>query len=151
MRLALILGSVIVLAAISFAAYLRLVPSDPDIWHVDPRSVERPVIRGSYLLCDCQGDGPAPRFAGSSPDVMAKFDQVVMSSPRVRRMAGTPDTGHVTYIARSFLFGFPDYISVIAYPTGEGTALAIYARLRFGSADMGINQQRVQAWLAELG
>lgn len=150
MRLVLILGGVVALVVAGFAVYLRWVPSDPNIWHVDPRTVVRPSAKGSYLLGGMDGDGPAPRFAASPDEILAKFDAVALATPNVTPLAGTVAEGHVTYIARSKVFGFPDYISVVAYEQDGGTAMAIYSRLRFGSSDMGVNRRRIDAWLAAI-
>ena len=60
------------------------------------------------------------------------------------------DEGRITYITRSAAFGFPDYTTVEAVTAEDGTRLAIYARLRFGQSDMGVNQARVEEWLSAL-
>ncbi|MEM8555880.1 MAG: DUF1499 domain-containing protein [Pseudomonadota bacterium] len=150
MRLVMILAGIGVSVAVLFALYVRLAPSDVQAWHVDPRDVADPTPMGRYLLRDGEGDAAAPRFAGTPDAVMAKLHEVALGTPRVSVLAGNPDEGFVTYIARSRLFGFPDYVSVVAYADGDQTALAIYARLRFGQSDLGVNQARVDGWLSEL-
>lgn len=82
--------------------------------------------------------------------MLGKFDALALATPGVTILAGTVAEGHVTYIARSRVVGFPDYISVVAYPQDGGTALAIYGRLRFGRSDFGVNRKRAQRWLAAL-
>ncbi len=56
---------------------------------------------------------------------------------------------------RSRVFGFPDYLTVKAVAVdsnaGEGGAgLIIWSRARYGRSDFGVNQARVEAWLAAL-
>lgn len=150
MRFMLIFAGVIVASAILFTAYVRLAPSAPAVWHVDPRGVSDLPDQGRYMLRDGEGDGPAPRYSGTPTEIMTRFDAIAMSQSRITRLAGSVEAGHVTYVARSAGFGFPDYISVVAYADGDQTALAIYARLRFGKSDLGVNQKRITAWLAQM-
>ncbi|WP_172329821.1 DUF1499 domain-containing protein [Mangrovicoccus sp. HB161399] len=148
MRLVTMFAAIGLAVAVLFSLYVRFAPSDPRIWHVDPRVVVDPGQDGAFLLRDePPSDGAAPEFAGSPSEVMARLDAVAMAAPRVSRLAGTPEEGHVTYVARSRLFGFPDYISVVAWPAEGGSKLAVYSRLRFGSYDLGVNRKRVLGWL----
>jgi uncharacterized protein (DUF1499 family) len=91
----------------------------------------------------------APVFAASPQAVMEAFDAVAMATPRVTRLAGGVADGQATYIARSRLWGFPDYVTIRVLPEPEtgGSTVAILSRLRFGSGDMGVNRARVEAWL----
>ncbi|WP_138465554.1 DUF1499 domain-containing protein [Poseidonocella sp. HB161398] len=151
MRLVTMFAAIGIAVAVLFSLYVRFAPSDPRIWHVDPRVIVDPGQDGAFLLRDADpSDGPARHVAGSPDEVMARLDEIALATPGVSRLAGSPAEGHVTYVARSRVFGFPDYISVIAEPAGDGTALAVYARLRFGSYDLGVNRKRVEAWLEAL-
>lgn len=128
-----------------FALYVRLAPSDPACWHADPLTATDPGSAG-FLRRPASDD---PGYALEGPALLAAFDTFVTGQTRVTRLAGTPDSGRITYIARSRLWGFPDYISVAAVETESGGAdLAIYSRLRFGAADLGVNQRRIEAWLS---
>ncbi len=55
------------------------------------------------------------------------------------------EEGAVTYIARTLFWGFPDYNTIWI----EGDDLVIYARLRFGRGDWGVNGARVSKWLRQ--
>lgn len=148
MRLVTMFSAIGVAVAVLFSAYVRLAPSEPATWHVDPRKVQNPQPGGSYLLRDePPADGPAVTFDEPPEDVLARLDRVAMAAPRVTRLAGDPASGHVTYVARSAIFGFPDYISVVAWPVAGGARLAIYSRLRYGSSDLGVNRKRIESWL----
>lgn len=70
--------------------------------------------------------------------------------PRTKRLVGTPSEGQVTYITRSKTIGFPDFTTVKAIPGPDGTRLAVFARLRFGREDFGVNRARVEGWLEAL-
>jgi uncharacterized protein (DUF1499 family) len=60
----------------------------------------------------------------------------------------------ITYVQRSRIIGFPDYITVKAVPmeTGlpeAGAGLIVYSRSRYGYGDFGVNRARVEAWLMQ--
>jgi uncharacterized protein (DUF1499 family) len=61
-------------------------------------------------------------------------------------LAGSVEEGRMTWVARSALWGFPDYITAEAGPKG----LAVWSRLRFGRSDLGVNRARLEDWLARL-
>ncbi|MGI1661297.1 DUF1499 domain-containing protein [Palleronia sp. KMU-117] len=132
------------LVAAGFALYVRLAPSDPARWHVDPLAAPDPGPGGIRLA-----PPEAPVFAASPQAVIEAFDAVALSTPRVTRLAGSPGEGQVTYVARSRLWGFPDYVTIRVLPDPEtgGATVAIHSRLRFGQGDMGVNRARVEAWL----
>jgi len=132
-----------VLALVALAgvmAWVRLAPSDPARWHVDPAAgISGPGSHTARLTLSL-----APT------DALAALDAVAMAEPRTLRLAGSPDEGRITWVARSRLFGFPDYITAAALPDGSGTQLVIHSRLRFGYSDLGVNAARVERWLSSL-
>jgi uncharacterized protein (DUF1499 family) len=93
---------------------------------------------------------PAPVFDATPAELAIAFDRVAMAAPRTRRLAGDPADGFTTYVQRSALFGWPDYISVRAVPVEGGSTLAIWSRSRYGYSDLGVNAERVEAWLSRL-
>ncbi|MEM9249184.1 MAG: DUF1499 domain-containing protein [Pseudomonadota bacterium] len=148
MRLLLLLPLAAIVAALVFAAYVRLAPSDPMTWHTDPAQA-RPAL-GHFVVLPEGGDAPSPRFAASPADVLEALDAVALATPRTTRLAGSPQEGRITYVTRSRLWGFPDYTTVAAQPVDGGTALVLHARLRFGQSDLGVNAARVEVWLNAL-
>ncbi len=114
-----------------FAAYIRLAPSNPERWHVDPSDAIDPGRGG--VLHQVTGD-------------LAAFDAIIQAAPRVRVLAGSVATGHITYVTRSRGLGFPDYITV----KQVGPDLVILSRLRFGRSDLGVNAARLFRWLEPL-
>ena len=146
---------VLVLAAVVVAAIaMRLVPDSID-WHADPLTAERTGAPNDYLVAPPGATEAAPdREAAVHPvtpaELMARFDAVALAAPRTRRIAGSPAELWATYVQRSRLFGFPDYISVRAVEAPGGAALAVWSRSRFGRGDMGVNRARVEDWLAQL-
>jgi uncharacterized protein (DUF1499 family) len=136
-----------------FALYVRAAPSDPAVWHVDPRTAPGTGKPNAWRIgppgsTGIDAEAPVYRLA---PEALAKrLDAIAIAEPRARRLAGSPEAGFVTYVHRSRVFGFPDYTSVRVEPAEGGTTLAIFARARFGTSDLGVNRARVERWLATL-
>lgn len=133
--------TLVLIAIVALLAYIRLATSDPAIWHIalDPR----PAILGApspdavvTLRGGAYMDLPASSFAA--------LKSVAANTPRTQILTETAD--HITWITRSKLIGFPDYTTAQITPTG----VIVYARLRFGGDDMGVNAARLTAWRAAL-
>ena len=77
---------------------------------------------------------------------MQALHSIILASPRTELVAGSPDEGRVTYVTRSKWMGFPDYTTLQLVEN----KVELWARLRFGQADMGVNKARVEGWLAAL-
>ncbi len=59
--------------------------------------------------------------------------------------------GQLEFEQRSFLFRFPDLVSVRFLPLGESqSTLVIYSRSLLGYSDLGVNRSRVRNWLDAL-
>lgn len=136
-----------IFAAAAFAAYVRLAPSDPDLWH-------------SALPTDRTADCTVHPAEGSatyacllpepSTALLTRLDTIALATPRTTRLSGDPASGRITYVTRSALWGFPDYTTAQTTPTANGTRLDLHARLRFGRGDMGVNAARLSLWTAQL-
>lgn len=144
----LILTVAVLLVASSVS--VRLAPSDPEVWHVDPMTTSRPEGKGHYLLRPKGGDAASPEYDLTPEALLAKVDAIAMATPRTQRLAGSVAEGRITFITRSRGFGFPDYTSVKTYRGKTGAGIAIFARQRFGREDLGVNKARVDDWLAQL-
>lgn len=137
----------VALLAAGGAGYIRLAPSDLATWHVaPPRALFRNLpgdqvqaIEGAAIL----RLSPA---RGSARDLLERLDAIALATPRTARLAGSPGEGRITWITRSAFWGFPDYTTAEADPDG----LRLYARLRFGRSDFGVNAARLTDWLARL-
>ncbi len=144
---------VLVLGALALVGllYVRLAPSNPSRWHVDPLKAKRPDRPNAFLMQPGADRNAAHVFETDAKNLALAFDRLALSQPRVSRLAGTPEKLFTTYIARSPLIGFPDYISVRAVDLGQGrAALAIFSRARFGYSDLGVNKKRILDWLGKL-
>jgi uncharacterized protein (DUF1499 family) len=144
-----ILVVVVMMAFVGLMAFVRLSPTEPDAWHVDPTDPALSVGQGRALLRD-DGDLQSPVFDMTAPELLAAFDRIADATPRTRILAGSVAEGQITYVTRSAIWGFPDYTSVRAIPVEGGAQIVAYARLRFGRSDMGVNAARLQSWLAAL-
>lgn len=146
MRMVLLLVFGVLVAA---SVYVRMAPDDIAAIHVT--AAPQPV--GDY---PATGGFTAVRQITAAPDdLLRAVTQAALATDRTQTLAGTVDAGLITFITRSRLFGFPDYttVSIIPAATVEnaGPLLMITARLRYGKSDMGVNQARVDGWLAALG
>ena len=125
----------IVLLVIAGLAWIRLAPSDPAVWHVDPQ-----------VTADQDLAGGVRRRIPAQDGTFATLDRIILATPRTEVLEGSVEDGKVTYITRSQWMGFPDYTTVMQ----NEDVLELHARLRFGQSDMGVNKARVDDWLARL-
>lgn len=134
----------VVLAVLGLMAFVRLAPMEAARWHVAPGVATAPADQVMPMT------GAAAVFIstakGAPADVLARLDAVAMATPRTERLAGSVEEGRITWVTRSALWGFPDATTAELRPDG----VQVFARLRFGREDMGVNAKRLEAWLAAL-
>lgn len=138
-------------------AYIRLAPDDPAHWNT-AIGAQQPGIGWTVAAPDTNfvtaGDGDAHglRFDTKvEPRVLlARLDAIALATPRTRRLAGSAVEGRITWVTRTFFFGYPDYTTAEALGAGPATRLDLYARLRYGRRDFGVNEARLRDWLALL-
>ncbi|MEM1163746.1 MAG: DUF1499 domain-containing protein [Pseudomonadota bacterium] len=143
----------IVIATIAGAIYFRTVSHDVAQWHVDPSTIERTGKPNDYLVAPAgattaTADAVARMRQTDPKSLLFQLDAI--ARPQSEVLAGSVDELWITYIQKTRLLGFPDYITVKAVPEGEGAALIIWSRSRFGHSDLGVNKARVEAWLSKL-
>ena len=140
-----------IIAALGLLAYIRLAPSDPAVWHISPATAAAAGQGACVDAITTQRNGA--RVACLSADkpetLLSRLDQIALASPRTTRLAGTPQSGRITWVTRTALMGFPDYTTAEANQSANGTRLDIYARQRFGASDLGVNAARLTAWLKD--
>ena len=141
--------SIFFLLALGTLAWIRLAPSDPVRWHVDPLTAQRRA-EGAWLVRPEGGNAASAVYPVEPRALLAAFDGVARAAPRTRVLAGSVEEGRITYVSRSRIMGFPDYITATALARPGGAALAVFSRLRFGRSDMGVNRARAERWLAEV-
>ena len=136
-------------AAIAMVLVIRLLPSDPAVWHVavaDGAAIAPGPCR-DHVRAQVDGARAACLFPGDPDQVLAQLSAIAMAYPRTTLLAGSPAEGRMTWVARSRIIGFPDYITAETAQTPRGTRLDIYSRLRFGNSDFGVNAARLTHWL----
>jgi hypothetical protein len=128
----------------------------PARWHKDPATLQPRGTPNEFLAAP-PGTTAAPAgaetqlYPESPRALLARFDAIARSHPRVETVAGDLDSLMITYVQRSRVIGFPDYLTVKAVALKGGAGLIIYSRARYGRSDFGVNRARVEAWLAALG
>ncbi|GAB4269206.1 MAG: DUF1499 domain-containing protein [Pararhodobacter sp.] len=126
------------LAFAGFAVWVRLAPSDPARWHLDPATAPRPSTP-NWAEVD--------RVVAASPETVARqIDERARAEGAVRL---AEDDGFTTWIARTRLMRYPDYVSIRLTPEGEGTRIRAFSRSRFGYGDGGVNRARLRRWLPD--
>ncbi|SFA73222.1 Protein of unknown function [Poseidonocella pacifica] len=125
---------ILLLILIAAALYVRLAPHDAARWHQPVEGDDKDFPFGLRRIIP----GGSERFS--------RLDAIIRATPRTQHLAGSLEEGRLTYVTRSALWGFPDYTTIDL----RDQEIAIYARLRFGKADMGVNRRRVLAWLERL-
>jgi uncharacterized protein (DUF1499 family) len=125
---------IVIAAAVLLALYIRFAPSDAGRFHVS-----------GAVQSDADLEGGVKRIL---PGVtLAELDQIAQQTPRTKVLAGSVDDGMITYVTRSRLIGFPDYTTIEA----KDGMVTVFARLRFGRSDLGVNRRRVEGWIKALG
>lgn len=115
---------------------IRLAPVDRLDWNTQPEFSEDKTFRGGVF-----------RVVRTGPDGLASFDRVASASARTKLLAGSVEDGLATYVTRTKFLGFPDYTTA----RQDGDLLKVYARLRFGRSDLGVNGARIAEWLSQMG
>ena len=126
----------LILIVVGGLAWIRLAPSDPAVWHVDPK-----------VTADQDLAGGVRRRIPAEDGTFATLDRIILATPRTEVLAGSVEEGKVTYITRSQWMGFTDYTTVMK----DADVLELFARQRFGQSDLGVNKARVEGWLDRLG
>ncbi len=126
---------------VGMVAYVRLAPDVVARWHQPLEGM--PTAAG--IVTDPGGARALVPMADGRAG-LARLAEVAEASPRVRLLAGSVDEGRMTWVVRSAFWGFPDYVTAEAGPGG----LRVWSRLRFGRSDLGVNQARLENWLARL-
>lgn len=131
---------VLALAAlfIAFAIWVRVAPTDPAAWHVNPAEAARP-SSPNWAEVD--------RVVDATPEVVAA--RIADHASREGAVLIAGDAMFGTYEARTRLMRYPDYVSIRLTPEGDGTRVQAFSRSRFGYGDGGVNRARLRRWLPE--
>lgn len=148
-----VVAALVVITVVA-SVYFRTVGDDPAVWHADPLTTKRTGKPNDYLLAPAGSTAATPDQAGPvlamAPDALMFLIDSVATPDGARPIAGSLDEGWVTYVQRSALLGFPDYITVRAISVDGGVTPVIWSRSRFGDSDLGVNAKRVERWLSTI-
>ena len=126
------------------------VPPPMDVTHL-----VRPASPNSALAAP-NGFSPPPDirtpvYPVPADRLYAAIQAVAAAQPRTFSLAAYPDRLQADWVARSAVFNFPDVIMAQVSPAGRNEAtMVLYSRSVYGYSDLGVNRQRVAAWLAAL-
>ena len=153
---AIVLAWLIGIAVLGHAGLLALLFGEPERPRIDFASLQRTTRPNQYLVCPpatcaAEVDRESPVYAVPVGELRDAFLAVVARQPRVRLLVADAAGLYYEFEQQSRYMGFPDTISVqFMAPTPETSTLAIYSRAHYGYRDFGVNQARIEAWLAEL-
>lgn len=150
-RMMLYFLGVAALIFVAIAGYIRFAADSAHIWHLDPEHATRTGKPNDFVVAPEGGDMVSPVYNMSPEALMARFRKVAMAQPRVT-ILGERD-GFATFVQRSRIMAYPDYISVKAVKAVKapgGAQLHVYSRARYGFSDMGVNKARVLDWLGKI-
>ncbi len=136
----------IVIVVVIWVLWSRFSSGDPDRWHVDPADADEPGRSGWRMI-----GREAPRFSGDPATILNVLTEIALADPLVRLLDGDNAEGMITFVVRSKVFGFRDYVTVKAVAEGPVTKLNVISRARASTGtEMGRNRERLDRWLAEL-
>lgn len=138
----------IVVIVVTFLGYVRFAADDADRWHRDPAGKTATKAINDFVVAPSGGDMESPVFDMTPEALMTAFQRMALAQPNTT-LLGERD-GFATYVQRTKLVAYPDYISVRAVPAAGGSQLYVYSRSRYGRSDFGVNKTRVLAWLKKL-
>jgi len=113
-------------------------------------------------------DGPntalaAPAGTVSAPDIVTPaypvpaarlfpaVTDVALAQPRTFLAATYPAERQIHFVARSAWLNFPDLVTAQVDELGpDASTLTLYSRSVYGYSDLGVNRQRLSAWLDAL-
>lgn len=131
----LMFGTVLIFLILLGMAYVRVAPLNEAVWHTPVEATE-----------DADLMGGAVRVIDGDTETMNALDAAMRALPRTRVLSGSVRSGHITYVTRSRIFGFPD-MTTVQLVDGQ---VRMFARLRFGSSDLGVNRTRLERVIAEV-
>ena len=122
-----------------FATWVRIAPNDAATWNVEPASVADPTTPNFARL---------DQVTALSPDEAAAAISAQANAEGAVVLAG--DWPHVTYLARTRVMAYPDFVSIRLTAVEGGTQVVAFSRSRFGYGDGGANRARLRRWIERL-
>lgn len=115
--------------------YVRVMSDDPARWHAAlSGDQDRETLNSVFRVIE--GDR----------ETLGQLDSHFTRLPRTTHLAGSLDTGHLTYVTRSAFWRFPDYTTL---ELADGK-IRLFARARYGKSDLGVNRARLREALGAI-
>lgn len=145
MKVNTLLVAVIAIAILAVSVF-RLWPINGQSFTTDAFTVTPPDKPNFYISTDNEGS-----FSMSAQELAQAITKVATAADRSKKIASFDDGMSQTYVVRTAVMGFPDFMSVNIKPISDTkSVIKIYSRSRFGYSDLGVNKRRVQQWLSAL-
>ncbi len=121
--------------------FANLTPPDkPNYYLVCPRD-----------YCSAKANAYSPVFDMNEARLTKVTLDFISKQPRTKQISHNPQENQYTYVQRSLVFRFPDFITVqFIARNNEQSTLAIYSRSKYGYSDFGVNRKRVMHWLSSI-
>jgi len=129
--------TVVLIAFMALQLMIRIAPSKPENWVIS----ETGQAPGDY---PSDGGFRVVRSVEDASAFTQKFEQAMLAEPGTQKLGQMQ--GQDIYISRSAFWGFPDYTTLVT----DDERAEIYARLRFGKSDMGVNRARLERVLGRI-
>lgn len=118
---------------------------------LDISAIVRPDTPNTALAAPA-GFNPQPdlltrRYNLPPAQLFAAVRRIALAQPRTFAQVTYDDRLQAHFVARSAVFNFPDLIAVQVTPD---SGLILWSRSIYGRSDLGVNRQRLLAWLAAL-
>jgi uncharacterized protein (DUF1499 family) len=123
---------------------------------LDPLTLERTGRPNDFLVCPearcaAAADRLPPVLQLAAADQLRLWEEVVTASPRTRILQVNETELLIHAEQRSRLMRFVDTIVVRVIPAADGrSTFAAYSRSEVGYSDMGVNQGRLEEWIARV-
>jgi len=122
---------------------------------LDMSHLQRPASPNTALAAPAGTDPAADIVTPVFPVLPSRLYEAVIAvaaeQPRTFLAAAYPAERQAHFVARSAWFNFPDLITAQIGEAGRETStLVLYSRSVYGYSDLGVNRQRLNAWLAAI-
>ncbi len=120
----------------------------PVFWDM-PNPTEYPGAKTAALQRAAYPD-LAPLILSIPPDRAYALALALTREKGWEVVADEPKDGRIEAVDRSFLYGFPDEITIRIAASNGGARVDLRSRSRIGRIDRGVNAKRIRAFLAAL-
>lgn len=129
--------AVVALVALGTAVWSRSVSPAADRYHV----------RFAAPEVDTRSEGGFVAVRQTDEQGFVRLVETIFASPRTEQLAGKVEDGHVSFVTRTPIMGFPDVTNVLRTEDG----IAVRGHLVVGRSDLGVNRRRIEGWLRQAG